>query len=554
MPLPEPCSGACHDGNPALECSHALLPARANKRLTRRDSTGWARQVGQAPRDNRFTARLTSRLGLDIVALRRDNPLLAFHETGSPDEGTEQPHRCSSDAIDAEAAAPPPRPSAILDGQQKASTAVVAFGADNVNYLGGYWRYYGGPSALVLGPDGEPDARRHARRGAGRGAPRETRSGRRLRRARLRHRAGSPSRSSPRAVGTGPGAVGSTLVGIADGLRRHGAPARASSSRRRSCQADEELVRLRLRQGRRRARRMLHAYQLCWLGQRAVTRRRSGRGIGDRDLLRRAVDAAQIAHGEPIEFLADLLVGSTTPARSAALSASRRAVRSRRASPWSRTSSFGRADTGETRPRRTCEGGIPRSRRHGPRCSRSSSWRDRSSCPATTGREIFARMAARIAEAVPGRRVSASRRPRARPDVVRGSAPDPQRRHAPRELDGHRGRAGCVRGWPVRRTGRERLRRDAAGWRSSSATQWGSRVAEAKRLHHTGFTVSDLDRSLAFYGDRPRIRGRHAAGEAGRATSPRSWGTPRPTCAWRTSSFPTPIIASSSSSTWSRNR
>ena len=26
-------------------------------------------------------------------------------------------------------------------------------------------------------------------------------------------------------------------------------------------------------------------------------------------------------------------------------------------------------------------------------------------------------------------------------------------------------------------------------------------MAEAKRLHHTGFTVSDLDRSLAFYGD-----------------------------------------------------
>ncbi len=31
----------------------------------------------------------------------------------------------------------------------------VVFGADNVNHLCGYWRYFGGPSALVLGRDGE---------------------------------------------------------------------------------------------------------------------------------------------------------------------------------------------------------------------------------------------------------------------------------------------------------------------------------------------------------------------------------------------------------------
>lgn len=30
----------------------------------------------------------------------------------------------------------------------------VVFGADNVNHLCGYWRYFGGPSALVIGRDG----------------------------------------------------------------------------------------------------------------------------------------------------------------------------------------------------------------------------------------------------------------------------------------------------------------------------------------------------------------------------------------------------------------
>ena len=31
----------------------------------------------------------------------------------------------------------------------------VVFGTDNVNHLCGYWRYFGGPSALVVGRDGE---------------------------------------------------------------------------------------------------------------------------------------------------------------------------------------------------------------------------------------------------------------------------------------------------------------------------------------------------------------------------------------------------------------
>src|SRR5581483_6255793 len=31
----------------------------------------------------------------------------------------------------------------------------VVFGTDNVNHLCGYWRYFGGPSALVVPRDGE---------------------------------------------------------------------------------------------------------------------------------------------------------------------------------------------------------------------------------------------------------------------------------------------------------------------------------------------------------------------------------------------------------------
>ena len=58
-----------------------------------------------------------------------------------------------SDAIDAER--PPHRLARLRSWMDTEGVeALVAFGADAVNYLGGYWRYYGGPSALVLGPDG----------------------------------------------------------------------------------------------------------------------------------------------------------------------------------------------------------------------------------------------------------------------------------------------------------------------------------------------------------------------------------------------------------------
>ena len=32
--------------------------------------------------------------------------------------------------------------------------STVVFGTDNVNHLCGYWRYFGGPSALVIERDG----------------------------------------------------------------------------------------------------------------------------------------------------------------------------------------------------------------------------------------------------------------------------------------------------------------------------------------------------------------------------------------------------------------
>ena len=54
----------------------------------------------------------------------------------------------------------PPRPPHRLERlrawmEAESVDCTVVFGTDNVNHLCGYWRYYGGPSALVIGGDGE---------------------------------------------------------------------------------------------------------------------------------------------------------------------------------------------------------------------------------------------------------------------------------------------------------------------------------------------------------------------------------------------------------------
>ena len=54
----------------------------------------------------------------------------------------------------------PPRPPHRLERlrawmEAESVDCTVVFGTDNVNHLCGYWRYYGGPSALVIDRDGE---------------------------------------------------------------------------------------------------------------------------------------------------------------------------------------------------------------------------------------------------------------------------------------------------------------------------------------------------------------------------------------------------------------
>jgi Xaa-Pro aminopeptidase len=188
---------------------------------------------------------------------------------------------------------------------------VAVFGADNVNYLGGYWRYYGGPSGLVIGRDGErtlvvmrdevPVAERLGKADSVVGYG-ERGFGIVL----------DPLPILASVVAAVPAFAAATAAGIADGLGPMAALLGAHSSAR-LVPADGELVGMRLRKDEDELAQILHAYELCWIGQRAVAEA-AAQGASEIEMFTAAQSAAQVAHGEPIEFLADLLAGPNTAA------------------------------------------------------------------------------------------------------------------------------------------------------------------------------------------------------------------------------------------------
>jgi len=275
---------------------------------------------------------------------------------------------------------------------------VVACGPANVNYLGGYWRYYGGPSALVLARDGArtlvvmrdevPVAERlgEADDVSGYG---ERGFGIEL----------SPLPILADAVAAIGAVAEARAIGVADGLGPVGAllgerlPARLVS-------ADAELLRLRMLKDEDELVKIAHAYELCWLGQRAVNEATQS-GASEIEIFSAALSTAQIAHGEPIEFLADLLSGPDTCEVCCPI----RIATDRRVGPgdpvvadvvvgaggyWGDSAeTHVRGSNREVEEARQALLEILEQARH-------------ELVPGNTGREIFRTMAARIAEAVPG--------------------------------------------------------------------------------------------------------------------------------------------------------
>lgn len=185
---------------------------------------------------------------------------------------------------------------------------LVAFGADLVAYLVSYARYYGGLAAVVVSRDGErtllvmqdevPVAMEHgaAERVAGYGPP------------------GFGLLPDPReavvdAVGVELQRLGVERVGLA-GV--HGDAWKSMSQAGRSLlDADPAISKLREVKDADEFSRLVRAYELCWVGQSAISER-AVRDLGEIALFSEAQRAAQMAAGEPIEFLADLPSGLNT--------------------------------------------------------------------------------------------------------------------------------------------------------------------------------------------------------------------------------------------------
>jgi Xaa-Pro aminopeptidase len=275
---------------------------------------------------------------------------------------------------------------------------VAAFGADNVNYLGGYWRYYGGPSGLIIDRDGRrtlvvmrdevpvaerlgeaDDVRGYGERGFG---------------IEL-----NPLPLLTDAVASVPVVAAAGFVGVADGL----GPMAGLLGERLSARfvpADEELVRLRLVKDEDELVKIVRAYELCWLGQQAVNDA-TQHGASEIEIFTAAQSTAQITHGEPIEFLADLLSGPDTcevccPIRVATdrqVSAGEPVI----ADVVVRANGYW-GDSAETHIR----GSNPEVEEVRAALLEILEQARLELVPGNTGREIFHTMAARIAEAVPG--------------------------------------------------------------------------------------------------------------------------------------------------------
>ncbi len=187
--------------------------------------------------------------------------------------------------------------------------ATVAFGAVNVAHLAGYARYYGGPAGVVIGRDrsrtlvvmldevpvarelGEADeVLPYGDRGFGINLnPLPLLAG---------VVAGLDVVRAARRIG-----FSDEIGGMAELVRANADAEQVDASR--------ALWRIRLLKDEDELVKVLHAYELSWLGQRTVGEMAQP-GITEIELFSGALSAAQNANGAPIEFLTDMLSGPLT--------------------------------------------------------------------------------------------------------------------------------------------------------------------------------------------------------------------------------------------------
>jgi Xaa-Pro aminopeptidase len=194
---------------------------------------------------------------------------------------------------------------AWMDECSADSTVVV--GPSNVNHLCGYWRYFGGPSALAIDRDGRRtlavmlDEEEIARELSD---------------------ADEVIGYGERGFGIDLDPIAELVACLADAVKDAGTIAVSSelpgadtrleeALGAKTIDAGEILHRLRLLKDEDELQKILASYELCWLAQRAAGEA-SQPGAQEIEVFTAAQSTAQIAAGQPIEFLADLLSGPNT--------------------------------------------------------------------------------------------------------------------------------------------------------------------------------------------------------------------------------------------------
>jgi Xaa-Pro aminopeptidase len=184
--------------------------------------------------------------------------------------------------------------------------ALVVTGAALVNWITGYSRYYGGPAAVVITPAGRRTL------------------------VVLRDEVAVAGRMSDAEAVTGYGEHGFGLelspvpllvaevlrVGAVASARRIGVAGDHGSAVAESCGAealvaDAALHRMSLVKDADELARIFRSYEMCWLGHAAIAEGTAA-GASEIEMMSAAQAAAQVAHGGPVQFVADVLAGPST--------------------------------------------------------------------------------------------------------------------------------------------------------------------------------------------------------------------------------------------------
>jgi Xaa-Pro aminopeptidase len=202
---------------------------------------------------------------------------------------------------------PPPRLDRVTNWMRTHELgALVVTGADLVTWVTGYSRYYGGPAAVVISPSGERTLvvlRDEAPVAEGLAdAERVTGYGERGFGLEL-----APLPLLAAEVRSVDAVASAARVGVAG---EH-ADAIAAMTDAAVVFADDALHRMSMVKDGDELAKIFHSYELCWLAHAAVADG-AREGASEIEMMSAAQAAAQVAHGGPVEFAADLLAGGNT--------------------------------------------------------------------------------------------------------------------------------------------------------------------------------------------------------------------------------------------------